>query len=113
MKIKCRKCERKMDIWEFMPYIEVYLAKLAVASGLVAIFTEAIKNYFFANQKTRGFIDGHMATFARLLGIKCPKCKKIDVWDPISIIEKEPAIEANVEKVKTSTTKKTDRGLTR
>jgi hypothetical protein len=95
-----------MEFWEFMPYIEVYLVKLAVTSGLVAIFTDAIKNYFFAKQETRGFVDGHMATFANLIGIKCPKCKEVDVWDPISIIEKEPAVGVNVEKIEEGIAKK-------
>jgi phage FluMu protein Com len=107
MKIKCRKCGREMDIWEFMPYIEVYLVKLAVTSGLVAIFAEALKSYFFAKQETRGFVDGHMTTFANLLEIKCPQCKKANVWDPISIIEKELTTEIVIEKVKESPAQKT------
>jgi len=76
-----------MDLWEFMPYIEVYLLKLAVASELAALFVDAVKNYFLSKQETKGFIDGHMATYANLLAVRCPICKKVGVWDPISLVE--------------------------
>lgn len=97
-----------MDIWEFMPYIEVYLVKLTVTSGLVAIFTEALKDYLLAKRATKGFVDGHMATFANLLGIKCPQCKKIEIWDPISITNKESDIEVIVGKHEERPAKKID-----
>lgn len=106
MKIKCRKCGREMDLWEFSPYIEVYLVKLAVSSGLISIFTEAIKNYFFAKREIRGFVDGHMATFANLLGIKCPQCKELEVWDPISVVEKESDIAPHIENIEEAINKK-------
>ena len=60
-KIKCRKCGRIMDFWEFLPYIEVYLAKLTVETGLAALLFTALKNYFSSNQKTRGIINDHSA----------------------------------------------------
>ena len=89
-KIRCRKCGRIMGIWEFLPYVEVYLAKLAVETGLAALLLAALKNYFSTKQETRGIINEPMASYARMLKIKCPQCKKLDIWDPVS--EKEPTI---------------------
>ena len=105
MKIKCRECGRGMDFGEFMPYIEFYLLKLAVASGLAAFLVETVKNYFSTKQETKGFVDGRMATYANLVEIKCPKCKEIGVWDPISITEYDVI-------KKRRCVKKTNRGLT-
>jgi len=100
-KIKCRECGREMDFWEFMPYLETYLLKLAIASGLVAFLTEAAKNYFLTKQQTKGFIDGRMATYANLLEVKCPKCKDVGVWDPISLME--PVVEIKKEIISKNT----------
>jgi phage FluMu protein Com len=85
-----------MDFWDYLPYVEVYFAKLAVETGLAALFLAALKNYFSSQPETRGFINGHMAYYAGPLGIKCPKCKERDIWDAIS--EENATAEIKVEK---------------
>ena len=102
-KIKCRKCGRVMGFWEFAPYIEVYLAKLAVETGLSAFILAALKSYFSTKQETRGFINEHMASFASMLKIKCPQCKKLDVWDPI--LEEAITTETKIEPTAKNTNK--------
>lgn len=98
-KIKCRNCGRTMDFWEFLPYVEVYLGKLAVEAGLATLLIAALKNYFLSGQTTRGIINEHITSYAHILKIKCPQCKKLGVWDPVSEnISAEIKIDSSTEK---------------
>jgi hypothetical protein len=80
MKMKCSKCGREMDLWEFATYAEAYLLKLVVKSSVVAFLVETIKHYFLT--QTRGFVDSQMAGLANNFNINCPTCKVAGSWEP-------------------------------
>jgi len=88
-----------MGFWEFIPYIEVFLAKLAIESGLAALLLAAVKNHLSSNQETRGIINEHMASYASMLKIKCPQCKRIECWEPIATKETTSTTEVTTKNI--------------
>lgn len=87
--MKCRKCGRTMDLWEFATYVEAYFIKLVAAAAVPFIVT-AIKQKLSSG--TRGIIDSSMAGLANNFEIACPKCKKPNCWDPDPGEEKSKVI---------------------
>lgn len=80
MKIQCEKCGRQMDLWEILGYIEINFLS-ALQPILVQFFIEAAKYYLL--MKSKGFIDGPMASFANSSKIKCSKCESVERWSPV------------------------------
>lgn len=79
MRIKCNNCGREMYLGELIGYAEAYLLK-AVAPIIVDFLLQTLKDSLLTPKK--GFIDNQMASAATIFGVSCPKCKKIDCWDP-------------------------------
>jgi hypothetical protein len=85
MIMRCRKCKRTMDLWEFLTYVEAFLIRTIIAAA-VPFIMQAIKEKLL----TRGAIDSHMAGLANNFEIVCPHCKKYVCWDSAAEIESIP-----------------------
>ena len=89
MMIKCRFCNKTMDLAEFLTYSEAYLIKTLIIATAIPLLIALIRNQL--STPTRGVIDSTMAGLANNFAIGCPNCKRADEpWDPAPNQVKEP-----------------------
>ena len=84
MRIACEKCNHKMNVGEFLPYV-LFCASKILAPILTPLVAKALESYW--TSPTRSFFDDSMAAIANLAEIECPHCKKKTCWNPDPEIE--------------------------